>query len=219
MTRDKVLPFSDPSSASIGGDDKPCPSLLHSLLRHLPGQRRSIQDPAETNTNININTHERVTWDRSTSAPPAGRRYDWHQSPWLASIISMLLMRRVRRSVLGCAAVFMLVYMAAEYYMLAPTIQEYPMIIEPLDLNILGALSDWAVPNKRPEFTDFLTMETLDPALLPDHKPNRFSFRHRRLIFIGDVHGCFEERKCRFSPNSYAPDPLPLTSSSALCCS
>lgn len=213
------MSLSDPSSASTGDDGTPFRRLLHSLLRRLPGQHRSTQDFAKANPNINTNIRERATWDRSTSAPPAGSGYKWHQSSWLAFIMSMLLTRRVRRSLLGCAAVLILFYMISEYYMLPPPVQEYSMIFEPLDSNILGALSEWAVSNRRPEFTDFLTMETLDPTLLPDHEPSRFSFRRRRLIFIGDVHGCFEERKCRSSPKSNGAKFLPLTSSPALCCS
>lgn len=79
--------------------------------------------------------------------------------------------------------------------MLRPPSQEaYPVISEPLNMEILGSLSDWAMPNRRPEFTDFPAIRTLDPAFLPNNERNFFSFRRRRLVFVGDVHGCFDER-------------------------
>ncbi|KAE8551849.1 hypothetical protein EYB25_005739 [Talaromyces marneffei] len=100
----------------------------------------------------------------------------------------------VKRSLLGSAASLMLLYMAWEFYMLQPSsLEEYPVIFEPLNMEILGSLSDWEMPNRRPEFSDLPAMKTLDPAFLPDYEQSFFSFRRRRLVFIGDVHGCFDE--------------------------
>lgn len=102
----------------------------------------------------------------------------------------------VKRSLLRSAASLMLLYMAWEIYMLQPPSQEeYPVISESLNMEILGTLSDWAMPNRRPEFTDFPAIKTLDPAFLPDYEQSFFSIRRRRLVFIGDVHGCFDERR------------------------
>lgn len=78
-----------------------------------------------------------------------------------------------------------------------PSQEEYPVIFEPLNMEIFGSLSDWAVPNRRPEFTDFPAMNTLDPAFLPNYEQRFFSFHRRRLVFIGDVHGSFDERRFR----------------------
>ncbi|KUL89513.1 hypothetical protein ZTR_04430 [Talaromyces verruculosus] len=100
----------------------------------------------------------------------------------------------VKRTLLGSAASLMLLYMTWEFYMLQPPSQEeYPVIFEPLNMEIFGSLSDWAMPNRRPEFTDFPAMNILDPAFLPSYEQRFFSFRRRRLVFIGDVHGCFDE--------------------------
>lgn len=112
----------------------------------------------------------------------------------LALLKPFLCAPMVLRSLLGSAAFLMLLYMTWEFYMLQPPIQEeFPVIFEPLDMNILGSISDWAVPNRRPEFSDFPSIATLDPDLLPDDYESFFSFHRRRLVFIGDVHGCFDE--------------------------
>ena len=114
----------------------------------------------------------------------------------LTRIISLLMAPIVKRTLLGSAASLMMLYMAWEFYMLQPPSQEeYPVIFEPLNMEIFGSLSDWAMPNRRPEFTDFPAMNILDPAFLPNYEQSFFSFRRRRLVFIGDVHGCFDERR------------------------
>ncbi|KKY21542.1 putative ser thr protein phosphatase [Phaeomoniella chlamydospora] len=49
--------------------------------------------------------------------------------------------------------------------------------------------------NARPKFTDMVHIKKLDPSLVPKSNslPTRPSLDSRRLIFIGDIHGCKEE--------------------------
>ena len=48
----------------------------------------------------------------------------------------------------------------------------------------------------RPEFNDLVPLDNLEAALLPQ---GINSEDNRRLIFIGDVHGCNDECKATFS--------------------
>jgi hypothetical protein len=48
--------------------------------------------------------------------------------------------------------------------------------------------------NIRPEFTDMIHLKNLDTELLPGSKKE-----DRRLVFVGDVHGCKDERRLDWS--------------------
>lgn len=47
----------------------------------------------------------------------------------------------------------------------------------------------WFGENMRPEFLDMVQMKMLDQDLVPARKDRK------RLVIIGDVHGCSDERK------------------------
>jgi hypothetical protein len=60
--------------------------------------------------------------------------------------------------------------------------------------------------NQRPSFSDMIQLKTLDPELLPDEGKLRLpTSRRRRLVFVGDIHGCKDElvtllEKAKFNP-------------------
>lgn len=62
--------------------------------------------------------------------------------------------------------------------------------------------------NLRPSFPDMIHVKTLDPELLPKEGKLRLpSSRSKRLVFVGDIHGCKEELvalldKVKFDPRS-----------------
>lgn len=94
---------------------------------------------------------------------------------------------------MGCAVFLMLAFIGWEYILLQPPVEDYPIIVEPIEVDVIASLSDWSIPNRPPVFEDVSSMRTLDPALLPSYERSRFRFRKRRLVFIGDVHGCYDE--------------------------
>lgn len=60
--------------------------------------------------------------------------------------------------------------------------------------------------NKRPSFPDMIQLRVLDPGLLPiDGNSRSHRSRSRRLVFVGDIHGCKDELvmlldKVKFNP-------------------
>lgn len=78
--------------------------------------------------------------------------------------------------------------------LLSPRLQERRVL-----LNSLNPTSKirWFGANSMPQFKDLIQVRKLDPSLIPiDPTGMDVESRHRRrLIFVGDVHGCKEECK------------------------
>lgn len=97
--------------------------------------------------------------------------------------------RRVQRYLLGYV-VFLLACWVTWLYYLQPAWAQ-----ERLYDASLAALNDKEQSfgaNIRPEFTDMIHLKSLDVELLPGSKQSKDD---RRLIVVGDVHGCKDERR------------------------
>lgn len=106
---------------------------------------------------------------------------------------------------------YLLVYfvLVASFYVgwssfLQPVLEEKAGLVRALDLETMKQVGGWFGTNKRPVFADVVPMISLDPALVPASKQGGSGdVQQRRLIFVGDVHGCKDEREWNKNQNSW----------------
>ena len=102
---------------------------------------------------------------------------------------------RVRRYVLLLLMLLSLTW-GNWHYWAVPTWTEHRLLSQSLSERMKTG-EGWFGGNMRPEFLDMIQVKTLDQDLVPAREDRR------RLIVIGDVHGCSDERKlstCSLSP-------------------
>ncbi|KIX09259.1 uncharacterized protein Z518_00338 [Rhinocladiella mackenziei CBS 650.93] len=92
---------------------------------------------------------------------------------------------------------------------LGPFIEEERAAWSSLNLNSESGAGGVFGTNVRPPFPGMIHIQSLDPDLLPQSskKPGGRTFHKKRLIFIGDIHGCREElesllKKVQFDPRT-----------------
>lgn len=94
---------------------------------------------------------------------------------------------RVRRYVLLLLMLLSLTW-GNWHYWAGPTWTEHRLLSQSLSERMKTG-EGWFGENVRPEFLDMIQVKTLDQDLVPAREDRR------RLIVIGDVHGCSDERK------------------------
>ena len=102
---------------------------------------------------------------------------------------------KFRRYLVVYAILLMFAYTGWEA-VLQPMIKEHEEILTSLNADTLEKVGGWFGTNVRPEFVDVVPMKTLDPALLPSPERTKGHKSSRRLVIVGDVHGCQDE--CKF---------------------
>ncbi|KKK18010.1 hypothetical protein ARAM_005635, partial [Aspergillus rambellii] len=76
------------------------------------------------------------------------------------------------------------------HFVLSPRLEEQTALLKSLDPHEKGWVG-WFGSNSLPELTDVIQLGSLDPKLLPAAKtPQAGEPNHRRLVVVGDVHGC-----------------------------
>jgi hypothetical protein len=86
------------------------------------------------------------------------------------------------------------------------------MLIHSLDPTSKTDSVGWFGTNSMPEFGDLIQIQTLDPGLVPTDLAgmDAASNNKRRLVIVGDVHGCKEERELHTdSRNKIMTDSAP----------
>ena len=107
--------------------------------------------------------------------------------------LEYLLTKKVRRVLGFCLFSFVLFWISWFTY-LSPRFNEHLLLKGSLDAR-LSKLNGMFGANIRPEFADMVHLETLDSSLVPVAGREN---GNRRLIVVGDVHGCKEEREYHF---------------------
>ncbi|KAF9894553.1 hypothetical protein FE257_006438 [Aspergillus nanangensis] len=122
--------------------------------------------------------------------PSTGDRRRSESPRWIQMIMSIVTAPRFRRYVL----VYMSLFLAAVLgwtFLLSPQLQEHASLLRALDPQVKQEVGGWFGTNALPSFDDIVQLRTLDPALLPSHAVDQTGEAiPRRLIVIGDVHGC-----------------------------
>lgn len=101
--------------------------------------------------------------------------------------IQVCLAPRVRRYVLFLVMLLSLTW-GNWHYWAGPTWTEHRLLSQSLSGRMKTG-EGWFGENTRPEFLDMVHVKTLDQGLIPAGEDRR------RLIVIGDVHGCSDDRK------------------------
>ncbi|EED17619.1 Ser/Thr protein phosphatase family [Talaromyces stipitatus ATCC 10500] len=145
----------------------------------------------------------RASRPRSTSTSSAAS-LDWYRVPGLGFIASIVMAPKFRRYMVVYAILLMFAFTGWET-VLQPMMKEHEDILASLNVDTLEKVGGWFGTNVRPEFVDVLPMRTLNPALLPsfEEKKGRSS---RRLVIVGDVHGCQDELEKLLEKVSFDPD-------------
>lgn len=127
----------------------------------------------------------RNEWKMKSYTPsPSSPGSPNHSSPNWIQVCSA---PRVRRYVLLLLTLLSLSW-ANWHYWAGPTWTEHRLLSISLNERIKTG-EGWFGENMRPEFLDMVQVKTLDQELIPAREART------RLIVIGDVHGCGDERK------------------------
>ena len=105
--------------------------------------------------------------------------------------LSLISAPRFRRYVL-VYSILLLSLIAGWKWVLSPRLAENSSLLASLDPQSKTTAGGWYGTNALPELENLVRIGSLNPNLLPRPMENPES--RRRLIFIGDVHGCKDER-------------------------
>lgn len=134
----------------------------------------------------------RNEWKKSPSY--RSRSSSFHSSPsphrgtpkWIQALSAIISAPKFRRY-LTVYIILLSVFWAGWKWYLKPRIDEHVALVKALDVETQQKVGGWFGTNARPPFADIVQTRTLDPSLLPDERNGR------RLVIVGDVHGCKDE--------------------------
>lgn len=137
-------------------------------------------------------------WQSDTAYHPLTVDDDKNAS-WSQMVLSIIAALRFRRYVVVYLSLFLLGW-AGWSWILYPRIHERNVLLHSLDPASKDDAGGWFGANSTPQFDDLIQIRTLDPDLLPKAAPEGEGSDtvDRRLIVVGDVHGCKEERRCPY---------------------
>ena len=189
------------------------------IYAFVPGYTPSAGSPLEQPQSMNRygrsedNLPHDIAYHNANDYPnPPRRRYlvdliknDWKNTPDTPSSslaptsshdleaptwVQVCFAPRVQRSVLGFVILFFLVW--GNWSTWIGTRWGESDILKTSAKERMQNSEGWFGENRRPEFLDMVHIGTLDEKLLPGQE------HERRLIVIGDVHGCSDERASAF---------------------
>ncbi|KAK2807669.1 hypothetical protein FQN51_000106 [Onygenales sp. PD_10] len=140
----------------------------------------------------------------TTTMPSAGR----NTSSWPASIkvlLTLVTAPRFRRYLIVYACLLGLCWVSWAG-LLSPRLREHIDLSRALDVRTKQKVGGWFGTNALPKFNDLVYIRSLDPALLPGEQPLAADApNRRRLIAVGDVHGCVDELQQLLEKVSFNP--------------
>ncbi|KLJ12051.1 hypothetical protein EMPG_12808 [Blastomyces silverae] len=106
------------------------------------------------------------------------------------SLFALLRAPRFRRYII-VYVILIWICLGSWVGLVSPRLREHSEISRALDPNVRNSALGWFGSNAMPKFDDLVYLRSLDPALLPSE--NAKNPQQKRLIVIGDVHGCLDE--------------------------
>lgn len=132
----------------------------------------------------------------SSSPPPDYDHFDCGQ---------IICAKRVRR-IASLFLIFCLAFWITWRSWLSPRLKEHILLKASLE-DSMDSKTGWFGANVRPKFQDMIQLKTLDESLLPAGSKHRDG--RKRLIIVGDIHGCKEECNSSSLPSTLPASPPP----------
>ncbi|KAJ5948822.1 Molybdenum cofactor biosynthesis MoeB [Penicillium verhagenii] len=136
----------------------------------------------------------RNAWQPPSNNNSVSPEHDKHP-PWLQMALSIAAAPRFRRYVVVYMILFLLSWFGWTMF-LYPRLEERSALLHSLNPASKVELGGWFGSNSLPRFDDLIQIRTLDSDLLPVARlegVDAASLKEKRLIVVGDVHGCKEE--------------------------
>lgn len=134
-------------------------------------------------------SHSDLAYHSQQYSSPSGNK----NQGYAQVAMSVVSAPRFRRYVLIYLTLFLLGW-AGWTFLLYPRLQERAHLLQSLDPTLDIRAGGWFGTNSVPKFDGLTLIETLDPSLVPG-APSKMKHAgsRRRLVIVGDVHGCKEE--------------------------
>ncbi|KAB8074341.1 Metallo-dependent phosphatase-like protein [Aspergillus leporis] len=153
---------------------------------------------------INYVRNEWQTNPKYTSLPTTNTDNTTSYCPrWMQMLGSIVAAPRFRRYVVVYLTVLISCFVGWKF-VLSPRLEEQAAILYSLDPQTKEDADGWFGANMLPTFEDMVQLRALEPSLLPAETVAELS--GKRLIFIGDVHGCRVELERLLEEVSFNPD-------------
>ncbi|KAE8352791.1 Metallo-dependent phosphatase-like protein [Aspergillus coremiiformis] len=132
---------------------------------------------------------------------------DSSDSPrWIQILGSIVTAPRFRRYVVVYLTVLISCWAGWKFFV-APRLEEHAALLHALDPQVKEEMGGWFGANALPRFDDIVQLRKLEPSLLPEESASKSdSSSGKRLVFIGDVHGCKDELDRLLEEVSFNPD-------------
>ena len=157
-----------------------------------PGRLKRLSRPLIDSVRNGWQSHSNPAYHSLSYSPEP-------KNPGLIEIFrSVVSAPRFRRYVLIYLTLLTLCWAgwAGWVFVLSPELQDRENVAQSLDPQMMDK-GGWFGTNLMPTFDHLIQIGTLDPALVPGAEAvAEGSKSGKRLIMIGDVHGCKEERTC-----------------------
>ncbi|KAF7592648.1 hypothetical protein BBP40_012670 [Aspergillus hancockii] len=150
---------------------------------------------------INYVRNEWQSNPKYSSLPTANT--DNTASSWIQMLGSIATAPRFRRYVVVYLSVLVSCFIGWKF-VLSPRLEEQAAILRSLDLQAKEDAGGWFGANTLPTFEDIVQLRALEPSVLPAEMASGGS--GKRLVFIGDVHGCKDELERLLEEVSFNPD-------------
>lgn len=124
---------------------------------------------------------------------------------WLQMTLSVVAAPRFRRYVVVYVTLFILSWCGWSFFV-HPLLQDRSDLLHSLDPASKSESGGWFGSNSLPKFDDLIQVRTLDPDLVPMaplEGVDAAEWKSKRLVVVGDVHGCKEECKCLSFSNCF----------------